>query len=267
MSKRKFYKQRKKNHTYVILLVLLFFISVLNNVDQPQINPGSSLPILNRLSGSFFLVPCLLLVLYFAWSPIKNRIKQARRKKQLRMSGIYTIDRMTGSEFENYLTVFFEDLNYRVEDTGGKGDRGADKILIEPSTGMRICVQAKCWSKNVTFEAVQQIFTAKTLWGCDKAWIITNRGFTKQVKETAEQLGIELWDREKLIENMYQYNKAKQSGVYSEHATFYSSPESRVFHDDRCEYGRKLAGRSGALVFEGFVRATESGRRKCNCFK
>ncbi|MBV6717255.1 restriction endonuclease [Paenibacillus chitinolyticus] len=268
MSKRK-YRKTKGNNAFFLLLAFFFFSLVLVNKVKLEKSPEKEelVPLLHNLNGYTILVPLVLLILYFSWKPIVNKIRKVRRKKQLRISGIYKIDRMTGKEFEAYLTVFFEDLNYKVQDTGGKGDRGADKILIDPSSGTRICVQAKCWSTNVTFDAVQQIYTAKTLWNCDKAWIITNRGFTKQVKETAEQLGIELWDREKLIDNMYLYNKSKDSIREREDRVFYSSEGSFVFHDLDCEHGRRIADKAGTIKFEGFRAAAASGRRKCNCYK
>ncbi|MFS0841276.1 restriction endonuclease [Paenibacillus sp. 1P03SA] len=268
MGKRK-YRKPHGNKMILLFFGLFIFSSVFINLVKPKMGPQKEelLPLLHNLKVYMFLVPLVLLLFIFFWQPVLKKIRKTRRKKELRISGIYKIDRMSGTEFEAYLTVFFQDLNYKVEDTGGKGDRGADKILIDPSSGTRICVQAKCWSKNVTFDAVQQIFTAKTLWNCDKAWIITNRGFTKQVKETAEQLGIELWDREKLIDNMYLYNRNKDSIRGGESGIFYSSEGSLVFHDLSCEHGRKIASKAGAIRFDGYKAAAANGRRKCNCYK
>lgn len=154
-----------------------------------------------------------IVILYVGYELVTRAmqiIKKRNQKAKLRDSGIYRIDRMTGTQFEEYLTVFFENLGYEVQEIGGKGDKGADRILTDPRSGQRICVQAKCWSKNVTFEAVQQVFTAKTLYHCQEAWIITNRGFTKQVRQTASKLNIDLWDRDRLIDNMYAYRKNKK---------------------------------------------------------
>lgn len=195
-------------------------------------------------------------------------IKNRNRKLKLRDSGIYRIDRMTGTEFEEYLTVFFENLGYKVEEIGGKGDKGADRLLTDSKSGKRICVQAKCWAKNVTFEAVQQVFTARTLYNCQEAWIITNRGFTKQVRQTADKLGIELWDRERLIDNMYVYRKnEKKQNDGTTKQLFLASPGSEVFHDLKCKHGRSLLNRPDILKYDSYNEAMESGKRKCNCYK
>jgi restriction system protein len=56
---------------------------------------------------------------------------------------------MSGEQFEEYLSVYFQDLGYHVEEVSGRGDKGADRILTEPASGKRICVQAKRYQKNV----------------------------------------------------------------------------------------------------------------------
>jgi restriction system protein len=271
MSKRHRYKRRGGSGLTLgggiflgVLFAGLYYLNLSKNKSVGSIESfkGLHLPIWEIV----FVLACLVLV-FAASKVLIVQIRRSIKKQRLRLSGIYRIDKMSGSEFENYLTVFFEDLNYRVEDVGGKGDKGADKILIEPGSGKRICVQAKCWDKNITFEAIQQVFTAKSIWKCDEAWIITNRGFTKQVRKTADQLQIDLWDRERLIDNMYHYNRGKIKRAAAHGASFLASPESNVFHDLSCEHGRKLNQRQESIRFDSYNLAVKSGRRKCSCYK
>ncbi|MEB8638162.1 restriction endonuclease [Bacillus cereus] len=271
MSKKIRYKRRGgKSLTFGggiflgLLFIGLYYVNLSNSKSVGSIKMLSGLRF--SLWEIIIILACLVL-LYAASKVLIVQIQRSIKKQKLRMSGIYKIDKMSGSEFENYLTVFFEDLNYRVEDVGGKGDRGADKILIEPGSGKRICVQAKRWDKNVTFEAIQQVFTAKSIYECEEAWIITNRGFTKQLRETAEKLNVNLWDRERLIDNMYRYNKGKRKRAAAHGTLFLASPESNVFHDLSCEHGRKLGQRQESIRFDSYNLAMKSGRRKCSCYK
>ncbi|MDF2646181.1 MAG: hypothetical protein K0Q73_1986 [Paenibacillus sp.] len=242
----------------------LYFLNLSKNKPNGFLEAfGESHPSIWKVAVILF---CLVL-LFVAVRVIAAQIRRSNIKQKLRVSGIYTIDKMSGSEFEDYLTIFFEDLNYRVEDVGGKGDKGADKILTESGSGKRICVQAKCWDKNVTFEAIQQVFTAKSIWKCDEAWIITNRGFTKQVREVADQLQIDLWDRERLIGNMYQYNKGRTKNAAAHGTSYLAAQESTVFHDLSCEHGRNLNQRQDTIRFDSYNLAVKSGRRKCSCYK
>lgn len=79
-------------------------------------------------------------------------------------------------------------------------------MIITDSAGVKTCVQAKRYKNRVPFEAIQQVYTAVSLWNCNRAMVITNNyGFTKQAFEAAKKLNVELWDRNKLMSNMYAY--------------------------------------------------------------
>lgn len=271
-NQRRWKKKKKQNLVNKIIALNSFFIALSlfvfmgfkmsNNQLSSSDLPTDPLPI----SYGFVLLSWFglqgIVILIFSYF---NRQKRLKEKHKLRVSGIQKIDHMTGQQFEDYLTVYFEDLGYRVEDTGGRGDRGADKILIEPVSNKRICVQAKCWNKNVTFDAVQQVFTAKTLWNCDEAWIITNRDFTKQVRESAQQLQIQLWDREKLTSKMYAYNDRKAQ--IGSHSVYYALNLSSVFHDLSCEHGRNIAKTQNVITYSNYEEAISTGKKKCSCYK
>lgn len=269
--KRSRYKRKRSSKSFLMglnvmviaLTVLIFALKELSihSLASPNLQTIKLPQEFWYVIISWFGLQALILLFYF-WM---KRLERNKAKHRLRVSGIGKIDHMSGQEFEDYLTVYFEDLGYKVEDTGRKGDRGADKILKEPGTGKRICVQAKCWNKNVTFDAVQQVYTAKKLWNCEEAWIITNRNFTKQVRETAAQLEIDLWDREKLTSKMYAYNHTKIGQEIA--AAYYAAESSNVFHDQSCEHGRNLMDRKETLMYSNYKDAVNSGRKKCSCYK
>jgi restriction system protein len=123
-----------------------------------------------------------------------------RQMLRLHVAGIDDIDRMDGKAFEQRLWLLFTKLGYRVEQTPYSGDYGAD--LIIERNNVRSVVQAKRYSKPVGLSAVQESFTAMARYGCSNAIVVTNRTFTKQAKELAHNNKVELWERERLIDEL-----------------------------------------------------------------
>jgi restriction system protein len=76
---------------------------------------------------------------------------------KLSKSGIFDIDKMSGTEFEDRLAVLFGNLGYNVQRTGKIGDYGVD--LVIEKNGIRTAVQAKCYKPGkVHPDAVQQVY-------------------------------------------------------------------------------------------------------------
>lgn len=110
-------------------------------------------------------------------------------------SGLAAIDRMDGYRFEARLSALFGALGYAVEPTKLSGDKGAD--LIVSRNGERIVIQAKCYGqgRRVGVAAVQQAVAAIRSYRAHRAAVVTNREFTRQAVEIAEDNGVRLWDR------------------------------------------------------------------------
>jgi HJR/Mrr/RecB family endonuclease len=111
---------------------------------------------------------------------------------------IEDVDRMTGLEFEHFLSDLFDKLSYRVEVTKTTGDQGID--LLASKNNEVIAIQAKCYSNTVGNEAVQQAIAGKNYYEASKCAVITNNYFTKSAKDLASKTRTILWDREKLKE-------------------------------------------------------------------
>lgn len=108
-------------------------------------------------------------------------------------------DYMDGHQFEYFCADVLRKNGFKnVQVTQGSGDHGID-ILAEKD-GITYAIQCKCYSSNIGNAAVQQAHTGKSLYRKDIAVVMTNRYFTSQAKEEAEQLGVKLWDRDKLNE-------------------------------------------------------------------
>jgi hypothetical protein len=111
---------------------------------------------------------------------------------------------MTGIQFEIFLAKFFTHCGYIVDKTPFTNDKGADLILRK---GFSICVvQAKRHNKTIAAKEVRDVYAAKTIYQADKAMVITNSKFSRQARDTADKLYVELWDGEQLKNELNKYN-------------------------------------------------------------
>ena len=109
-----------------------------------------------------------------------------------------------GQMFEEYVCDLFTLLGKKAEITPGSGDRGVDIIVYDGDD--KIAVQCKCYSENVSNDAVQEVYSGKDFYKCNKARVITNNYFTDRAIEIAEVNNVELIDRvglEELIRKAY----------------------------------------------------------------
>lgn len=108
------------------------------------------------------------------------------------------IDRMTGMEFQEFLGTLFENMGYSLERNRASADQGGD--LIMRHQGQKVVVQAKRWAGNVGNSAVQEALGARAYYRCQRAIVVTNAYYTRSAANLAKAAGVELWDRDKLVE-------------------------------------------------------------------
>lgn len=119
----------------------------------------------------------------------------------LRRSGIADIDRMSGGRFEERLQLFFNDRGWHVQLTPASGDFGADLVGTD-ETGQRVVIQAKRYQDPVGVHAIQEVLGGKAHYGATRALVITNSTFTANARTLAQGAQVELWDRERLIQEL-----------------------------------------------------------------
>jgi restriction system protein len=85
-----------------------------------------------------------------------------------------------------------------VEVTQSSGDHGID-ILAEKDD-ITYAIQCKCYTSSIGNSAIQQAHTGKSYYKKDIAVVLTNQYFTQQAIEEAKEIGVKLWDRDKLNE-------------------------------------------------------------------
>lgn len=118
--------------------------------------------------------------------------------------GIEQIDTMTGREFERRLATLFQKMGYAVGETSASNDYGADLVLIY--SGIKTVVQAKRWNSLVGVSAVQEIHAARSYYHATHAIVVTNNWYTNQAKELAARAGVDLWDRDRLVNVLQESN-------------------------------------------------------------
>lgn len=158
------------------------------------------------ISLSLF-VCCLMIALGISIKILRRHL----RYKRFLNSGLNVVDRMSGTEFEEFLLVHFRQLGYKAKTTPATGDYGADLVLEKDGT--KTVVQAKRWRQKVGVEAVQQILGAMGYYKASKAIVITNNYCSENAHVLASSNNIEIWNRDVLQEFMNKTN-GKASAVY-----------------------------------------------------
>ena len=133
----------------------------------------------------------------------EERYKEYRRKtiaaEQERLKNLSSgstgsgrITHITGEDFERYCaSVLLEAGFSNISLTPKSGDFGADIIAFDKG-GRKICVQCKKYSSSVGIAAVQEVFSAKQYYNCNRAMVMTNAGFTQAAQDLAKKTGVEL---------------------------------------------------------------------------
>lgn len=113
---------------------------------------------------------------------------------------INDIDLMSGSEFENFISLLFTKMGYQCIVTKHSGDQGIDVIAEKNSRKMGI--QAKCYSHQVTNSAIQEVVAGLGHYNLSKGLVVTNHYFTNSAIELAQSNEVILWDRNLLKEKI-----------------------------------------------------------------
>lgn len=100
------------------------------------------------------------------------------------------LNQLSGTEFEVFLAGLFSNHGYQVELTPITGDYGADLLLFK--AGLRIAVQAKCYTGSVGVSAVQEALAGMAYYQCQAAWVVTTGNFTTNAVELAYKSNVQL---------------------------------------------------------------------------
>ncbi len=124
-----------------------------------------------------------------------------------------SLSKISGTDFERLLALYFRDHGYQVQEVGvGGNDGGVDLVIID-KRGEKTAVQAKCYNDNnkVSVMTVRELVGAKRNHGCVLALLVTTSDLTPPAKAEAESLKIEYWHGATLISKLKKWNKWRGS--------------------------------------------------------
>lgn len=202
---------------WIIGLILLFgliFVLVLIPYRDGTISKEDAEPAL-FISGFVLLVSFLVLLICASANKRRkaanvrsgnrtgsqNRTAVAPFHKRYNPSVIRdmnTVDAMDGLEFESFCAELLRHLGYEnVDVTKASGDQGIDVLASKGKT--RYGIQCKRQTSSVSNKAVQEAFTGRTFYNCNRAVVMTNNYFTDSAVDLARKCNVELWDRDDIL--------------------------------------------------------------------
>ena len=117
------------------------------------------------------------------------QIKAVVRRMHIEKEGAFNLVK-TGTEYENFVCGIIRRQGGSCKRVGQSGDYGAD-ILATLKNGTLV-IQCKFYSSPVGYDAVQQVFTAKSIYNGTWCCVVTNATFTRQAIEGGKKLGVRL---------------------------------------------------------------------------
>ena len=110
------------------------------------------------------------------------------------------VDYMGGEDFERYVAGLLKKHGFNHVKLTEKYDMGVD--IIGEKDGERWGIQVKGYSGLVKASAVRQVVTGLNFYGCSRAMVITNSGYSNVAKKLASTNDCVLVDRVKLADLM-----------------------------------------------------------------
>lgn len=127
-------------------------------------------------------------------------------RKDLTCSSLEELDQFDGHDFEYACADILRKNGFiDVIVTRGSGDHGID--ILATKYDITYAIQCKCYSSNIGNLAIEQANSGRTIYKRDISVVLTNQYFTNQAKKEAADLGVKLWDRDKLYEMIEKSSK------------------------------------------------------------
>ena len=191
-------KYRASSTPWIGFAIVLFIISAVYHTYAGENDSPTFDSILGWIFSVYMISDFLPLFLPYSKNERAKKYSPNIHISSSFSSKLEDVDKMNGAEFEGWcasllLTNGFEKISV----TPGSGDQGVD-ILAEQN-GLKYAFQCKRYNSRLGNKPIQEVNTGKTIYGCSRAVVMTNNYFTKGAVEAASAVGVELWDRDKLI--------------------------------------------------------------------
>ncbi len=134
---------------------------------------------------------------------------------------IYSLDSLSGKEFERFLKWLFEEMGYQVQPGKYVADSGVDLVVSKAKE--TIAVQAKRYNRcmKVSNSVILKTQGGMNVYGCQSAVVVTTSYFTQAAVSDAAKLNIDLWDRDVLAAKIDEINAHISDGKQEENLPTY----------------------------------------------
>ena len=129
----------------------------------------------------------------------KRNEKRLEHQKQLESLGGFKYVN-TGEDYERFVMYCVKDAGHSCQKVGGTGDYGAD--LVADVNGKNLVIQCKFYSTPVGYDAIQQVYAAKSIYKGTWCCVVSNAVFTRQAITGARKLGVKLLSHIDIAEYM-----------------------------------------------------------------
>ena len=149
------------------------------------------------LSIPFFVIAVLCIIVPLLYRQKRKREYQTWLHRNYSAT-MQEVDQMTGVQFEEFCAALLEKHGYKVSFTKASGDQGVDLIAVK--NGVKYAIQCKRYDNKVGNAPVQQVYAGTKIYGCSVPIVMTNSFFTSGAKRAASVTGVQLWDRNVIID-------------------------------------------------------------------
>jgi restriction system protein len=145
----------------------------------------------------------------------KSYYKEYNKKKNLTDIDLLKADKFTmeGTDFECICFLYFLDKGYKPEITPKSGDHGVDLVVKDPKDSMKIAIQCKRRKDPIGNNHLIKLYGGKRAYNCVGTLFITTSSYTKKAMEYADAVGMELWNRLIVRENICKWQKEKLRNI------------------------------------------------------
>jgi hypothetical protein len=127
----------------------------------------------------------------------RRRMEQEAENRRQQLRTLEQLQKMTGSDFEGFITSLFRKDGYSVHQCGGSGDEGID-LVIETSAAKDV-VQCKRWKSDVGSPVVREFYGSLMHAGARHGFIITTASYSQSARGFAQGKPITLISGDDII--------------------------------------------------------------------
>lgn len=145
----------------------------------------------------FFTICILSIILYYVGLGI-NKVKTKKKEQREYPINVYidkvisSVNKMNGSEFEDFVEYIFKEMGFKAEQTPKTRDGGKDLILSTKDGKMYVEIKRYASSNLVTSPLVLKLIGSAVSDGVNKCLFLTTSGYTNDAIDTAEKSKVDI---------------------------------------------------------------------------